>query len=191
MLQGVGTGHSGIFLVAHAVEGAAGAGQDQSFDLSPVGTALKTLKNRRVLTVHRDDLRSGQLRSIHHQLTGAHQCLLVGKGDALFLADGRKSGLQAHHAHNGCYHRVCLREGCRLGKGLKATQNTGGRIRKADGKIPCRRLVGHDRQSGFEFSCLGFRALHAGMGGDGCNAQAHLLCHFQSLTTDGTGGAQY
>ena len=93
MLQGIGLGHGFQLLAALAEEGAAGAGQNQPFDLPFVTASHEALVNRGVLGVHGNDFRLVLFRFRHHQFPGADQGLLVGKTDALARPNGRQRGL--------------------------------------------------------------------------------------------------
>ena len=186
--EGVRSGHFAHFLRRHAVKGPAGAGEDQSFDLPPVGAALEALEDGGVLRIHRHDLRPVCIRRVHHQLAGADQRLLIGQGDALLLPDGGQGGLQPHHTHHGGDHRVRLGADGGLQQGLRPAQNADVRVRQAHRQVLCRRLVCQHRQPRAEFSRLGLQPLRVGIGGEGGHPQPQLLRHVQRLPPDGAGG---
>ena len=128
--QGVGLFLFGELRARQAIEGAAGTGEDQPFDLLLVVSAHQTLENCRVLGVDGDDLRAVFFCLLHHKLARTNQSFLVGKRDAFFLPDGSERWLEADHAGDGRDDRVSLREAGRRDEPLEPQHDCYIHIRK-------------------------------------------------------------
>ncbi|MPM40317.1 hypothetical protein SDC9_86957 [bioreactor metagenome] len=92
MLQRLLRRDPGQALPAPAEKRAAGGGEYQPPDLSPVPTALQTLKNCRMLGIHRQNFPAAPPDSFGYQRPGADQGLLVGQGNALAGVGGGQGG---------------------------------------------------------------------------------------------------
>ena len=174
-----------------SIEGSAGAGEKDFFDLFPPPAALQALEDGGMLAVHRHDLRAIAVGGGHHQLPGADQGLLVGKGDALALPDGGQGGLQPHHAHDGGEDGVGLGQRGRRQQPLLPREDLRLRVRQADAELRRRLFVRQNGQVGMKLPHLPLHPLHAGVGRQGCHAQPQLPDHVQGLAADGAGGTQY
>ena len=142
-----------------------------------------------MLRIHRHDLGAVLVRRVHHQLSGTHQGLLVGKADALFLPDGSQCGPQAHHAHHGRDHEVRLGDRSGVLQSRKTAQYLRVRIRQAQGQVLCSLFIRHDGQTGAEAAHLSLHPLYTGAGCQGRYAQAHLLRYLQRLPSHRTSGS--
>ena len=190
VLQRMGRRHGLQFLIAPAEERAAGAGQDQAAYLPSVGAALQTLKNSGMLAVHRHDIRAVFLRGGHHQLSGAHQRLLVGQGDAPPKADGRQRRLQSYAAYHGGHHRVSLLRLCRRQKALRPRQHLDIRIAQTLPQLLRRGGVIKHRKARAELPRLRFYQLHTAVGRQRGHPQLQFPGHGQRLPPDGPGASQ-
>ena len=83
-----------------------------------------------MLRVDGDDLRAGCARRGLHELPGADHGLFVGKGNALFLADGRERRPQGGKAAHRCDDGIGLRQRRSLTQRLAARQHPYIHIRK-------------------------------------------------------------
>ena len=119
-----------------------------------------------MLRIHRHDLRTVFLRLRHHQLPGAHQCLLVGQGDALFPADGRKRRLQAHTAHDRRDHGVAVGQLCRRQEALHAAHNLYMQIRKPFPQLPGGVFLKHGSKARTKLPCLLLQQINLFTGGE-------------------------
>ena len=132
MLQRVVLRLSGKRFARHAEKRPAGARQDQPPHLFSIAAAHQTLENGRMFRVDREDLRAAPRGFLHDKLARADERLLVGEGDALSLADGRKRRPQADHAGHGSHDGV----GSGQRRRLEQTVHPGGHpyscIRKSD-----------------------------------------------------------
>ena len=126
----IGLGHRRQLFLGHAKKWPAGAGQDQALDLLLVPAAHQALENGRMLRVDGDDLRAGCARRGLHELPGADHGLFVGKGNALFLVDGRERRPQGGKAAHRCDDSIGLRQRRSLTQRLAARQHPYIHIRK-------------------------------------------------------------
>ena len=152
--QGVSRRHMLQLHKALAEKRPSGAGEQQALNFASVPAALKALKYSRMLRVHRHDLRAAALRLGHHQLPGAHQGLLIGQGNALFLSDGRESRLQTHAAHHRRDHGVGIRQLRRCQQALHAAHDLDGQVLQPLPQLPGRRLLIHGSKARAKLPCL-------------------------------------
>ena len=110
-----------------------------------------------MLAVHRHDVRAVLPRRRHHQLTGAHQRLLVGKGDAPSQTDGRQRGFQSHATHHGGDHGVGFLRLCRRQQALRPRQHLDIRVPQTLPQLCRRVLVIKHRKARGEFPRLRFQ----------------------------------
>ena len=75
---------------------------------------FKTLEDRVVLAVHRQEFDVMLLRCGHHEFTGEHQHLFRGEGNVLTRGNRREGRLEARGAYDGHQNQVCLRQGGEL-----------------------------------------------------------------------------
>ena len=87
-------GHTGQAFPRLPEKRPAGAGQNQAFDLGSVPAAHEALENGRVLGIDGNNFSAGFPRGSLHDLPCADHRLFIGKGDALFFANGRQRGPQ-------------------------------------------------------------------------------------------------
>ena len=177
VLQSVRRGLMLQFLMAQAEKRPAGAGQQQTLYLPAIPAALQALENGRVLRIHRHDLGAAALRLRHHQLAGAHQRLLIGQSDALFLPDSRQRGFQSNAAHDGGDHRVRLRQHRRLQKPLRPLRHPDIRVGQPQPQLSRRRPVIQHRQLRMELSSLLLQQIHLAVGRQRRHRQSQLLHH--------------
>ena len=178
-------------LFGHAEEGTAGAGQDQSADLSPVLAAHKALKNSRVLGVHRHDFRPVFLRFLHHQLPSADKGLFVGKADTLFRPDRSQSGPQPQHAHHRGDHTIRLGKRRRGNQAFFSPENLGGKVPDRVGQHLGALLGSHDSELRPELPALLRHTLYAAAGSQSADLDLRVHPHhIQALSADGAGRAQ-
>ena len=191
MLQRIGLGHRSQLFPVIAEERTAGAGQNDLFYLSRAVTAHKALENRRMLRIHRHDLRAIFGRLCHHQFTGADQGLLIGKTDPLTGPNGRQRRLQAQHAHYcgdhtlGFFHGSCQDQTCFTISHFRIQILDLGR------QLLHRSQIRHNRQLGTELTALLCHQFPVGAGGQ-CHHPdiRHPGNHIQALPANGAGGTQ-
>ena len=130
MAQGVFFFHAGKLCAVHAVKRTSGTGEKQAPDLRFVVVSHQALEDCRVLGVDGNDFRAVFFCLLHDKLARADQGFLVGKGNALFLPDGGKRGLEPDHAGHCRDDSVCLGKTCRGHETLKSQHDCYIHIRK-------------------------------------------------------------
>ena len=154
MLQSIFPCHPLQFSPCLSEKRSSGAGEDETPDLPPVPAALEGLKERRVLRVHGQDLRAEIPGLLHYQLSGTHQGLLVGQGDALALPDGGHGGPQPDHPNHRCEHSVGGGQLRRLQQALHPGGHPHRSVRQPDPQVGRRPLIHHNRQLRLELPNL-------------------------------------
>ena len=79
VLERILQGNGFKLLSRFAEERSARCRQNQPFDGRTLGSALQTLEDRRMFTVHGKQFHALTLHSIHHKRTARHQCFFVGE----------------------------------------------------------------------------------------------------------------
>ena len=130
--QRVRFGHAGQAFPRLPEKRPAGAGQNQAFNFGPVPAAHEALENGRMLGIDGNNLRTGFPRGRLHDLARADHRLFIGKGDALFFANGRQRGPQRGKAAHGCDDRISLRQSRRFAQRLRARKHPYIHIRQTD-----------------------------------------------------------
>ena len=108
MPQGIRLCHLCHLFAAHAKKRAAGAGQNQVFDLLPIAISHQALEDRRMLRVHGNNFRAVTLRLFHHKLARADHGFLIRQANAFAAANCLQCWLQAECADHGRDDRVRL-----------------------------------------------------------------------------------
>ena len=190
MLQSIRFFRRFQFLTGQSVEGTAGRGENQPFDLSPILTAHKTLEYGGMFAVDRNDLCAVQIRFRHDQFTGADQSLLVRQTNAFACPDSCQRGFQTHHTDYSRDDCISLRNGCRCQQTFPAPHNSDGGIIKVFFQLTCQRFCRHDRQKRSVFPALLCHAFQIGATGQRRHTDAQQIHYIQCLPANGACGAQ-
>ena len=177
MLEGIRLFYGFQFFKFLSVERASGGCQNQPFDLPPVTAAHEALENGTVLRIHRHDLRPVFLRRVHHQFTGTHQRLLVGKTDAFFLFNGRKGGSQTYHAHDGGNDSLCLLHSGGGDQSFHAVHDPDTKAGKPRFQFLCGFLSAHNAEPGHELPCLLLHPVNIFIGRQSADFNTQMLRH--------------
>ena len=188
MSQGVGLCRNLKLLLCPAKEGAAGAGQNNLLNLCGAMRAHQTLKNGRMLRVHRDNLCTifGGLR--HDQFTGADQGFLIGKANALSGTNGGQCGFQAYHAHHGGDDAIHLWECGRFHQAFLSPCDSCRQIGDSNLQLRCGLRISHNSQFRNKFPALLRHALHAGGCGQCSDPDTFKVSYnVEALSANGAG----
>ena len=85
-----------------------------------------------MLGIDGNNFSAGFPRGRLHDLPCADHRLFIGKGDALFFANGRQRGPQRGKAAHGCDDRIGLRQSRRLTQRFRAREHPYIHIRQTD-----------------------------------------------------------
>ncbi len=133
--------------------------------------------------------------SLHNDGATRHQGLFVGQGQGLPRLQGRKGGLQAHHAHHRVQGEVRSRPGGSFTQALHAGEHLDVRIPQALPQGKGRPLVEDGHHFWMELAGLLLQPIDAGAGGQGCNLPLlsllpQVLHHLKGLGADRASRAQ-